>query len=310
MELTKNDAKILEVLVQSGEMPQSKLALVLKMQKSNLSLYLKRLQSFGLVNLVKHGRKNSVIVSQLFNSEYSKLPFNLQKIVPLAITGLNPHIISYFCNCPEFRIKELPLPSATAKRILSRLRKAGIIFMKKKGIYCIREEMKELGVFCRSLLYIMYFERALKELGQTKCKVVCQGPASWTLIFVTSRMCKSQTYFPTAYSVFSKYGVNLILTNKNYYTNMKPTIEDVVIHTIELSLNNSQKPPLDPRMIMYVSALILKNKISYQKLIKVKCRSGITDAFLRELFNFINSKGEKTFQGFPSWKEVEGVAYG
>ncbi len=313
MKINKNEGKILKFLMQQGESTQSELASKLKIKKSNLSNYIKNLFDFGLVQINRKGRINQIKISQTFFSEYNKLGDpNIEQVVYDAITGQTPYILSYFYQREqkEFTIREMNIPNATAKRILAKLRGLGIIFMKKNGVYMIRKEMEQLSNFCLHLLYLMYLEKANKTFHITTSFFVSKGPTDWAILLVTENVLQTKDYFSTAYDVINQYGIKLIMTKRHYYTNNAPKIEDIIIHVLVLSKGNLPQPWLDTRGILYACALIIKNQVSYEKLAKTKHKFGLTDESLKNILEFIDSKGEKTFLGFPSWKEVEEVTHG
>lgn len=313
MYLTKREIDILKLLMERKEVKQSELSVLLKMKKSNISKYLKGLLVFGLVDIINLGNKNIVKISQTFFSEYNKLKIHKNKeLIYNALIGKVPFLLSYFYkNAPiDFKIRDISISISTAKRILNRLRNLGIIFMRKKGIYQIREEMESLTVFCRNIIYSMNLEIARNVFNSTSSFFVDVHPTELAVLVVTESVTDSKLYTPTSYDVFHKYGINLILTKRHYYTNIKPKIEDIIIHTLVLALTKLPKPLMETRGIIYTCALIIKNEVKYKNVLKAKYKFGLEERGLNNIFEFIESKGEKTFQGFPSWKEVEDVAYG
>jgi hypothetical protein len=65
----------------------------------------------------------------------------------------------------------------------------------------------------------------------------------------------------------------------------------------------------DARSIVYVGALMLKNDLDLKQLLEKKQHFGLGEAFINDLIEFMHSKGKSSPSGFPSWEEVEGVAY-
>lgn len=309
MELTKTETRILKHLIKTDEISQSKLGSELNIKKSNLSTYLKKLNSAGLVTVKKSGREKTINISQVLYSEYTKIQNeNIGRILFDSIAGETPYLISYFFG-KEFKIKDLGLPEATSKRTLKKLRNLGIVFMRKKGIYKIREEMKPLSEFCNSFLYLINLETIKKEFDIIHNLYISKSPTKWDLLFGGVSDSPSKRYFLTAFSVFHKFGIRLILTSVKYYTTIKPKLHNIIIHALAFSVSEARTIK-DTRRLCYSCAFILKNKISYKQLMKVEHKFGIAEDFLKKLFQFINSKGKKTYEGFPSWGEVEGVLYG
>lgn len=120
-------------------------------------------------------------------------------------------------------------------------------------------------------------------------------------VYTTENELKSKKYRPTAFSAFDRYGIHLISAGKFYYTNIKPGIADVVIHTLALSR--------DARNISYVCALMLKNRFKSRRLLRKEQLFGLGKDFINDIIRFMETKGTVTPAGFPSWKDVEGIAY-
>ncbi|MEW6528943.1 MAG: helix-turn-helix domain-containing protein [Candidatus Micrarchaeota archaeon] len=310
MELTKREAKILEFLMQQDVVTQSELALELKIKKSNMSKYLKSLLEAGLVSIIHRGGVNHIKISQTLFSEYNRLrnPI-LERLVVEVMIGKNPYLLSYFQE-KKFTTKNMLMPAASAKRALAKLRAFGIAFMNKKGIYEIRQEIRPLSEFCTNLLYTMHLEHAKKVFHITSSFFISKAPNGWAILLVSTSAPNTKDYFPTAYDVFGEYGIRLILTERHYYTNIRPKLEDIIIHTLVISTGGLSEPWLDTRGITYSCALIIKTRTDYKKLVSVRHKFGLDDQSLRNVIDFVESKGAKTFPGFPSWQEVECVLNG
>jgi hypothetical protein len=172
--------------------------------------------------------------------------------------------------------------------------------MKKKGVYIIRKEMESLAQFSYDILYWIHLFQSRARFQEIQSFFVSQDPREWGILLSTPNL--SKDYFSTSYDLFSKYGIQLILTNIHYYCSNKPKIEDVVIHTLTVSP--------DVRGIAYTCGLIIKNRVSFKKLKRVRYKFRVTDSFLDSLEEFIKSKGKITSESFPSWSEVEAIVYG
>ena len=86
-----------------------------------------------------------------------------------------------------------------------------------------------------------------KEMGFTNSFNICKGPTKWEILLVTKEEIHPQNYYLTAYNLLSKYGVNPDKNKNNYYTNIKPKIENVIIHILTLSVGNIPQKWLDVR---------------------------------------------------------------
>ncbi len=297
MKLSKKETEVLEFLL--GKKAQAvEMAKALKIQKPNLSAYLKKLKKYGLIEISEGGKR--VIIpndSVSFGMMEARGKFPSLKLVDI-LPGNTPFLLSFILDKKRFRLRELDLPPMSAKRILKKLRSIGIVYMPTKGNYELRGEAHPVAAFCRELLRRMYTAEAIHELKKiTYAKFSFNSAKELEAIFETDRKTESKKYWPTAYSVFHKYGIKLMLAGKYYYSNKKPKIEGVVIHTLALGT--------DARTLIYVSAFMVKNKFDHSKLLKRRQHFDVSREFIEKLIGFVESK-----EGFPSWKEVEEVAHG
>ena len=155
--------------------------------------------------------------------------------------------------------------------------------MRKKGIYKVREEMKALTQFCYNFLYLIHLEKIKKEFRVVSSLHVCKSPTKWIVLFTSSNQIISNNYFLTAFSIFHKFGIQLILTDNQYYSSIKPKKGDLVIHALTFSISNITG--LDTRSITYICAFIIKNRVSYNPLQSTKYKFGITEEFLKNYLN-------------------------
>lgn len=298
MKLNKKEIEVLEFLVRR-KAQAVEIAKVLKIKKPNVTNYLKKLKEYGLINIVSENGKRVIVAndSVSFRMMEAKNKFPLLRLVDI-LPGNTPFLLSFILGKKRFRLKDLDLPPMSAKRILKNLRSIGIVYMPTKGNYELRKEAYPVATFCRELLRRMYTAEAMHELKKiTYAKFSFDSAKELEVIFETDRKTDSEKYWPTSYSVFHRYGIKLMLAGKYYYSNKKPKIEDVIIHTLALGR--------DARTLIYVSALMVKNKFDYGKLLKKRQHFDIPEDFIEKLIGFVESK-----EGFPSWKEVEEVAHG
>jgi len=301
MKLNKREIEILEFLMQKK--PQTKeIAKALKIKKSNLANYIGKLEYYGLVTITKENKKRIIILNDSISFGFLNILNDFPSLGLRDIfTGKMPFLLSFILTKKRFRLKDIDLPIMTAKRLLKKLRNLGLVYMPIKGIYELKEEAYPVADFCRDILMHMYIAEAKHELkGIFTAKFSFNSSTELEAVFGTTEENHPKSYWPTAYTVFSKYGISLMLAGKYYYSNKKPKIDDIIIHTLALGR--------DTRTILYVSALVIKNKFDYGKLLKKRQRFDISEEFIRNLIDFVQSK--RTYKGFPSWKEVEEVAYG
>ncbi|MEW5997083.1 MAG: helix-turn-helix domain-containing protein [Candidatus Micrarchaeota archaeon] len=303
MNLTRREAEILDYLM--GKKANFRdAARALGIKKPNFSNYIKKLGRYRMVSVFRKGRLKELSLEYGLRSGF----FGAKKKLPHIrlshlLAGITPFLLSFIKTRRRFRISDLDIPLISAKRQLKQLRNLGIVFMPFRGIYELREEALPAAEFCRNIIMQMHAAEAEQEL-----KTINQAFFSFDsaeeleVVFVTDQDTRPKHYWPTAYSVFHNYGIQLILAGKYYHANIKPKLEDVIIHTLAVSR--------DARSIMYVAALMLKNKFDYNKLLRKKQRFDLPEEFIKNLIGFVESKGKKTFEGFPSWEEVGDVAYG
>ena len=303
MKLTKREAGILEFLLEKkGNFKSIRSALAIK--KSNLSLYARKLESAGLITIAREGREKLIALENSVSTGFFRSKASLPMIkLNEVLAGQIPFFLCFMLTKKRTTIAEMNIPAASAKRMLKKLRSIGIIFMPSNGQYELRQEAEPLAGFCRQILTQIYTAEAEKELqGIEKAVFSFDSPRELEAVFVTDQENKPKHYWPTAYAIFSRHGLELVSAGKFYYANMKPKLKDAIMHALSLSR--------DARTIAYASALVLINKIDPASLLKKKQRFGLPEGFVETLVEFIKSKGGKTQEGFPSWGEVEMVLHG
>ncbi len=299
MKISNREIEILDYLMGRKATFKS-VAITLGIKKSNLTKYIKKLERYRLVTLRRDGQHKEIHLEYAiwFGFFGVRQTFPEIKLKDILI-GRVPFLLSFIKNRQKFRIRDLDIPAVSAKKILSKLRKTGIIFMPTRGVYSLREEALPAAEFCRDVLMQMYVAEGEHEMEDIKQVFFSfDSVLGVEVVFVTGQENSPKNYWLTSYSVFHKYGIDLILAGKYYYTNIKPDLEDIIIHTLALSR--------DIRSIAYVASLMFRHKFS-DKLLKKKQRFGLKEEFITKLIQFVESKNGKTFEGFPSWEEVEAV---
>lgn len=303
MKLTKREAQILDFLLEKS-VTVVELASAISIKKSNLSKYLKKLACYNLVEIKKGGRQRTIslhpFIFSSFISARSKFPFLKLSDV---LVGRTPSFLAFIKSRKAFTISDIDLPAITSKRLLKRLRSLGLIHMEKRGVYELRADALPLSDFCRGILVALDAFSFSKEIGggMTITQPSFDSARGIELVHVTGKQAKPKGYWPTALSVFDRYGVHLISAGKFYYANIKPGIADVIIHTLALSR--------DARNISYVAAIMLRNRFNPRKLLGKRQLFGLDRDFINDLIRFMETRGGFAPPGFPSWKEVEGVAH-
>jgi hypothetical protein len=312
MKLNKTELKVLAFLIgQREKVTLGQLAGELGMKKSNASIYVKKLEKYGLATVSKTGRTKQISGSYAHFPGFSKVRKNLPHLrLEDILSGKMPYFLAYLDGLPrkppaepkqvDFGIKDIRLPAITTRRLLAKLSSLGMVYSPSKGRYSVRKEAEEALRFCSEILTGIYMAEAEAELKEiADIRISFEKPEKAECIFITDKGNSPKNYWPTAYTALGGYGIKLIGSGRYYYTNIKPEITDVVIHMLAAYK--------DARSIMYVCALMIKQPFEYRRLLRKENRFGISDAFILGLIEFIKTKGRKSPEGFPAWDELESM---
>jgi DNA-binding IclR family transcriptional regulator len=304
MKLNKREVSILDFLLR-GSATITQISFALNLKKSNLSVYIKKLDAYKLIEIKKQARTQVISIHPLVSSEFisaraNHLFLNLTDI----LVGYTPFLLSFLKNKRTFTLSDLDLPPATCKRLLKKIRSLGLIYMKKRGEYEIKNDSVSIANFCANLLISIQTHTFSKERATTvvATRSSTESAKKIEMIYVIEKQMKSKRYKPTSFSVFDKYGLHLISAGKFYYTNINPNIVDVIIHTLALSK--------DTRNIAYVCALMLKNAVDPKRILTKKQHFGLDKKFICDIIRFMQTNGQDAPIGFPSWQEVDSVLNG
>lgn len=302
MKLNRREADILDFLLGKSA-TAAEITAALGIKKPNLSRYLKKLAGYRLIEIRKEGRSGVVSLEPFVFSGFSSARSDLPSLkLADVLVGWTPSLLAFINKKKSFVLSDIDLPPITSKRLLKRLRSIGIVFMSKRGRYELREEAFPVADFCFELLSSTEGSLFSRDNGYAVLsRSSMESARGIEVVYATEKETMPGKYWPTAFSVFDRYGIHLISAGRFYYTNIKPGIADVVIHTLALSR--------DARNIAYVSALMLKNSFDPRKLLKKRQVFGLGKDFIGELIKFMETKGGFMPAGFPSWKEVGGIAY-
>ena len=307
--LSKTEAAVLEKLAEERRIfTATELADAVGVKKSNFSKHLKKLASLRLASVSRAGREKKVACEYAAFSSFAQAKTNYAFLkMRDVLQGRTPFVLAFLHQTAEagkpFRLKDLGLPAATAARMLNRLRGLGIVYTVSRGRYAVNARALPLAAYCMAFVQRTCMAEADGELQGLQAAIVSMKDADGVeAVFTTAQQNSARHYWPTAFSVFSEYGVKLVMAGRHYYSNVKPKLADAIVHALALGR--------DARTIAYVAAVMDKNKFNHGKLIKDAPRFGLTNEFLQQLATFVEAKGRTTFEGFPSWEEVEGVKNG
>lgn len=302
MRISRREAEILE-FVAGRQTSLKEVARALGLKGPNATGYVKKLEWFGLLSSVRTKRKRIISLDSGVSFRWQGVKATFPQLrMDEVFMGFIPFLLSFAKDRKAFRLRDLDLSVATAKRVLARLRNLGLISMPKKGVYQLRREAKVVAIFCRNTLMQAYSTGAKHELGQLDHAIFSFDSArELAAVFVTMKDTKTEGYWPTFYSVAHEYGLRLLPAGKHYYTNAKPNLGDVIIHTLALEKGT--------RGAMYASVLALKNKYYVYRLLAKRQTFGLGRKYIKEFVEFILSKGRKPFDGLVSFEELGAVGY-
>ncbi len=302
MRLSTREAQVLDCLVERKAF-MKEIASALKVMEPNLTGYVRKLEKYGLVNAVRKGRSKEIALSSAigFGFYLVRKEFSQIKLAEIFV-GYTPFLLSFIKSRDSFRLKELDLPTPTAKRLLARLRSLGLVSMPKKGVYRLRKEAEPLADFCRQMLRLAYSEEAAAELGHLDYAIFSfESAKELEAIFVTSKQAKSRHYWPTFYEIAHEHGLQLLPSGKYYYASKKPELGDLIIHTLAIQKN--------ARGIVYAAFLALKNNYRVRRLLKKKQAFELGKEYLKGFVKFVETKGKTPFGGLTSLEELRSVGY-
>jgi len=300
--LTGREAGALDFLAEK-DLTAKQLALALGARASNVAKYKKKLEGYGLVRVSK-GRNSPLSVEAGFKLSFSEVKASFPALKPSDVLSKNTPLLLVFAKGREFfTVDETGLATSTCLRLLPKLRRLGIISMPTRGKYRLREEAKPIADFARGVLAQATVAEACKELEKIERAVYsfdsCKKVGA---IFVTAQDARPMHYWPTALSAAGKYGVQLVSAGNFYYSNEKPDLGDVIIHTLAVCKGE--------RGIIYAAALALKNNYDSSLLSKKKQTFGLGKNYLQDFALFLTTRGKSGFEGFDSIAEAEEIVHG
>jgi Mn-dependent DtxR family transcriptional regulator len=303
MKLTKREAQVLDCLVQK-KATLKEIAQALKMKPPNLTRLAKRLVRFGLISITRNGRNGEAGLDASTWFGLSTIRSNFPQLqISDIFAGYVPFLLSFIKEKESFSLKDLDLPPATAKRILARMRRLGLVSMPKKGVYRIRDEAEHVAGFCRNVFMMAHSADARGEIEFLDHGIYSFDSAKcFAAVFIAYREAPPKHYWPTAFSVAHEYGLQLLPSGRYYYASTKPDLGDVIIHTLAVQKNI--------RGIIYASYLALKNKYNIRLLLRKRQAFGLGKEYISGFAEFIESRGRKPFAGLTGFDELRSLGYG
>ena len=303
MKLTNRETQVLDCLVEK-KATLKEIAKALKMKAPNLTRLAKRLGRFGMISITRSGRSKVVSLdpSTWFGLSTIKSDFPQLRLSDI-FTGYTPFLLTFIKTKESFTLKDLDLPPATSKRILAKLRRLGIVSMPKKGVYRIRSEAEQVAGFCRNVFMQAYSAEAKEEIEFLDHGIYSFDSAKcFGAVFIAYREASPKHYWPTAFSVAHEYGLQLLSSGRYYYSNAKPDLGDIIVHTLAVEKNIHG--------IIYASYLALKNKYNARRLLNKKQTFGLGKEYISGFVEFMESRGKKPFAGLTGFGELRSLGYG
>jgi DNA-binding transcriptional ArsR family regulator len=180
----------------------------------------------------------------------------------------------------------------TLKRALKDLQNNLLVFQPKRGEYNIRDEM--IGKVQQ--LYSSFFSYFLDSLNEQKI--------TWKIIkvfgnsvLIKSTQKKIPDFSRTSFSIFHKFGIDMIETNESFFVNSEkePNKEEVLIHALVFSQEHSRDMAF---CILYADINNLKPK-------RLETLSKIynVEKEVTSIFEFLKTQGKIKTESMPSWQE-------
>lgn len=265
------------------------------MRKSRVSEALHKLQEYGIT---KSPERNIAI--PIDTSLRNALQYLLIKYPEKQLAGLlaakNFNILLQVLNDYD-TVKKLKLVTGystpTLKRALKLLQDNLLIYQPQKGKYRIRNEFEKN----LRLLYSLFFAFFLDNIKAEWKDVVVFG----NIALLKSTLKEIPGFVQTGFSLFHKYGVEVIGTSNDYFVNFsrRPKKEEVFLHALVFSLDDS-------RDLMLCMVFADRNKLELEtiedllKIYKVE-KEAVA------LFDFLKTKGKLRADFLPTYEEYLSV---
>jgi len=304
MKLTTNEIKIFREIAKSGSETIGEIGSSLDISHQSLSRTLKSLEQKGLVETEKRGISKHLFCSETKHSTLLKtllLEFPHIKFENL-LSGSSLDILHSLSGSSLSRNEMMLRTGLSGKTIqtkLKTLREFGIVFS-KRGFYSLNDRFDVLKDF------LLEFRRYLnlKIAQEFAADAIILWQEADEFLIKTSEHKEIDKFPLTSVTAFHRYGVQLFLPEYYYYfysrRKRKLNPDDVILHALVLD-------PTDTRVVMSVLLLWKKQKVDAEYLSEESSRYGLRTA-VRDLIDYIRTKGEVRPDHFPTWKEYEAKA--
>jgi len=304
MKLTINETRILKEMAKGSGKVIGAIASSLNISHASVSRTLRSLKKKGLIETEKRGVSKRVFFSETKHSTLLKtLLTELAHVKFEDFLSDSSLKILYFLSKSPLSRKEIVLRTGLSQKTiqtkLKSLREFGVVFS-ERGIYRLNERFGLLKDFL--LEFRRYLNLKVAQEFAKDATILWQEDEEF--LIKTSEPKESKIFFLTSITAFHKYGVQLFLPEYYYYfytkQKKKLNIEDVILHALLLD-------PTDTKVIMSVLLLLKKQKVNVNYLIKESDKYQLNTT-VKNLINYMNTKGKAKPEHFPTWKEFEAKA--
>jgi len=272
--------------------------------KSTVSRALGELERLDLVYKEKAGNQSIVkpVDARCVEVFQSLSDSNPHVDFPDLLTSSMLNILYYFSSETPWTATELTERTGHARATIYRNLRTltnRAMATKEHSQYRLREAFSELHLFAYELRHHIHRVRIKRDVGR--------GTIVWEshneFLVRTENTVDAPNYYRTGLDAFSEYGLQFFTTSAQYYFYSSPreslAPEDLVCHL--LLIEN------DSRHRKYVLLLVAETELSEETLREAASYYGIEDIVM-PLIEFLRSRGERTSEKTPNWKEFEGLA--
>jgi DNA-binding transcriptional ArsR family regulator len=304
MKLTRNETRILKEIAKGSSKRIGDIANSLTISNASFSRTLKSLKKKGLIESEKRGVSKHMFFSETKHSTLLKTLLTELAHVKFEdlLPGSSLEILYSLSKSPLNRreiILHTGLSQKTVQTKLKTLREFGIVFS-ERGFNRLNERFSLLKDFL--LEFRRYLNLKVAQEFAKDATILWQRDKEF--LIKTSEPKESKSFFLTSITAFHKYGVQLFLPEYYYYfysqRKKKLTVEDVILHALLLD-------PTDTRVIMSALLLLKKQKVNRDYIIEESDRYQLNTT-VRNLVDYIHTKGKAKPEHFPTWKEYEAKA--
>lgn len=270
------------------------------------SKVIKSLGEHGLVRIRRNGKRVAIHVSEAKHA--SLLRETMQRFEHIdfeeLISGFALEVL-FFLDEERTVLqiaRKLGCHRASVYRVLKKLLARAVVG-KRQGRYCLVNGLQVLHQLAVETFSYMHSKVASEFSNDVA--ILWQSPREFMI--KTKRSEEGQHFLLTGLNMFARFGVPLLTTQTSYFiwskTNRGLRLEDIVVHALLADRSST-------RICTYALLLIAKHSSDINKngLLKIAEKYDIKDD-VRSLFDYLDTKGEKTRDHYPAWEEFSKKAH-